>query len=159
MYAGHSATAINLPVLSAPSHPFARPAPQAGNKLDFLILASSAVTMLLQGLQLGALRALRVLRVLRAFRLVTKSTAVTSMARAVGRSLAALGNAVLVCFFFYLVFAILGVILFAGKFYSCNDKSVAGEEECVGAPLPLRRNDLLRDEYRSSCVRYDISVS
>ena len=48
-------------------------------------------------------------------------------------SLAAMGGALLACAFFFLVFAVLGVMLFAGKFASCNDTSVAGVQACVGA--------------------------
>ncbi|KAF8072369.1 NaCP60E [Scenedesmus sp. PABB004] len=49
------------------------------------------------------------------------------------RSVAAMGNVSIVVALFFLIFAILGVQLFHGMFYSCNDASVAGQAECVGS--------------------------
>ena len=35
-------------------------------------------------------------------------------------------------FYFQFLFAVIGVQLFKGKFYSCSDLSVSTEEECQG---------------------------
>ena len=37
-----------------------------------------------------------------------------------------MGNVTIVVLLFFLIFAILGVQLFCGKFYSCNDSAVRG---------------------------------
>ena len=44
--------------------------------------------------------------------------------RSLTLSLAAMGNVSIVVALFFLIFAILGVQLFSGKFYSCNDTTV-----------------------------------
>lgn len=46
--------------------------------------------------------------------------------------MAAMGNVSLILGLFFIVFGILGVQLFAGRLYSCNDTSVEDKSECVG---------------------------
>lgn len=58
------------------------------------------------------------------------------MVRSLTLSLVAMGNLTVVVFLVLLVFAILGVQLFAGRFWACNDASVAGIHECTGARSP-----------------------
>lgn len=47
-------------------------------------------------------------------------------------SLAAMANVSLVVALFFLIFAILGVQLFSGKFWACTDASVPDHAACVG---------------------------
>lgn len=47
-------------------------------------------------------------------------------------SLAAMANVSLVVMLFFIIFAILGLQLFCGKFYSCNDGSVPDKAACTG---------------------------
>lgn len=47
-------------------------------------------------------------------------------------SLAAMANVSMVVVLFFLIFAILGVQLFAGKFWACNDAAVPDRAACVG---------------------------
>ena len=46
-------------------------------------------------------------------------------------SLASMGNVSIVVLLFFLIFAILGVQLFSGRFYSCNDAAVRPTRECM----------------------------
>ena len=41
-------------------------------------------------------------------------------------------NICMVVLFFFLVFAIMGVQFFKGKFWACNDSDVSGVAQCVG---------------------------
>lgn len=50
-------------------------------------------------------------------------------------SLASMLNVTLLLVMFVCIFAILGVQLFSGLMYSCNDESVSGVEECTGTYL------------------------
>ena len=47
-------------------------------------------------------------------------------------SMAAMANVSVVVLLFFIIFAILGVQLFSGKFYSCNDASVPDRAACSG---------------------------
>lgn len=46
-----------------------------------------------------------------------------------------MGNVTLLMLIFFVIFAILGVQLFEGQFYTCNDSSVNTKAECVGTFL------------------------
>lgn len=47
--------------------------------------------------------------------------------RAVTMSLAAMGNVTLVVLIYFLIFGIMGVNLYNGRFYFCNDSAVASK--------------------------------
>lgn len=44
----------------------------------------------------------------------------------------AMANVSVILLLFFIIFGILGVQLFGGKFYSCNDPTVDGRTQCVG---------------------------
>jgi len=67
-------------------------------------------------------------------RTLTKSAGMRLVFKSLTLSLAAMGNLSVICLLFIFVFAILGVQLFAGKFYSCNDGGVPNRGACTGAP-------------------------
>ena len=48
------------------------------------------------------------------------------------RSLPAVGYTVIVLFVYLFLFAVLGLSLFLGKFYRCNDGSVIARDACRG---------------------------
>ena len=48
------------------------------------------------------------------------------------QSIKGIANVALITVIVYLVFAILGVQLFAGKLYFCTDRSISSKEKCVG---------------------------
>lgn len=47
-------------------------------------------------------------------------------------SIVQMADVLLVCIMFFFIFAIVGMQLFMGKFYSCNDVSAANMTECTG---------------------------
>lgn len=59
-------------------------------------------------------------------------------------SLAAMANVSLVVLLFVLIFAILGVQLFSGKFWACNDTSVPDHNACVGTFMDPRSGQVRR---------------
>jgi hypothetical protein len=109
------------------------------NFIDFVIVLSGIALLCTDALlpadsgskQLAALRALRMLRALRPLRLASRSKGMQVVATAIIKSVPPLGNVILVGLLFYLVFAILGVNLFAGTFYSCV--SAESGERCARA--------------------------
>lgn len=104
----------------------------ATNKVDLLIVVISVLLLALDVAQIEAVKALRVLRAAKPLRALTRSAGMRLVFRSVTMSLASMANVSLVVLLFFAIFAILGVQLFAGKFWSCNDPTVGGRESCVG---------------------------
>jgi len=76
--------------------------------------------LLSQSSKLKSLKALRAFRGLRPLRMISRNEGLKLVVSALLRALPALGNLVMVCSLFFLVFAIVGVNLFKGRLYSCN---------------------------------------
>ncbi|WIA28050.1 hypothetical protein OEZ86_010635 [Tetradesmus obliquus] len=102
------------------------------NQVDFTIVVTSLVMLALDTMNLEIIKALRVLRAIKPLRALTRSAGMQLIFKSLTLSLAAMGNVSIVVMLFFLIFAILGVQLFHGKFWSCNDTSVAGKDECFG---------------------------
>ena len=102
------------------------------NVLDGLIVTVSVLSLALANLDLEWVRALRVLRVLRPLRMISRIPELRVVVNALLASFPGLGNVLLVMSLNFVIFGILGMSLFRGKFYMCNDDDVAGRAECVG---------------------------
>ncbi|XP_011817883.1 PREDICTED: voltage-dependent T-type calcium channel subunit alpha-1H [Colobus angolensis palliatus] len=70
---------------------------------------------------LGVLRVLRLLRTLRPLRVISRAPGLKLVVETLISSLRPIGNIVLICCAFFIIFGILGVQLFKGKFYYCED--------------------------------------
>ncbi|KAA8495059.1 Sodium channel protein type 10 subunit alpha [Porphyridium purpureum] len=90
------------------------------NILDFVIVITGILDLALSTTDLSFFRALRALRVLRILRLVRRFDGLKLVVQALALSFIPCINVILVALVIWLVFAILGVQLFAGKFYSCQ---------------------------------------
>ncbi|XP_056389771.1 voltage-dependent T-type calcium channel subunit alpha-1H isoform X4 [Hyla sarda] len=94
---------------------------------------------------LGILRVLRLLRTLRPLRVISRAPGLKLVVETLISSLRPIGNIVLICCAFFIIFGILGVQLFKGKFYSCEGldvRNVTNRSECVGP-----RNKWVRRKY------------
>ena len=89
------------------------------NQLDAAIVLTSVLSSLNSGDQAGILGTFRVLRAFRALRIAARYEELRIVLTALGRSLPAMLNVLGVLFFFWLIFGILSVQLFGGKFYDC----------------------------------------
>ncbi|XP_053774723.1 sodium channel protein type 9 subunit alpha isoform X4 [Desmodus rotundus] len=90
--------------------------------LDFLIVDVSVVTLvanLLQYSDLSAIKSLRTLRALRPLRALSRFEGMRVVVNALIGAIPSIMNVLLVCLIFWLIFSIMGVNLFAGKFYEC----------------------------------------
>jgi len=93
------------------------------NVLDFFIVLIGIVGWVgMGGGDLSALRALRTFRALRPIRVASRAEGMKVVVNALFQAIPGIANVVLVCFLFYLIFGILGLNLFMGKFYFCNDE-------------------------------------
>ncbi|XP_041896695.1 sodium channel protein type 2 subunit alpha-like isoform X3 [Corvus kubaryi] len=90
--------------------------------LDFLIVDVSLVSLVANALgfsELGAIKSLRTLRALRPLRALSRFEGMRVVVNALTGAIPSIMNVLLVCLTFWLIFSIMGVNLFAGKFYYC----------------------------------------
>ncbi|KAG9271502.1 sodium channel protein type 2 subunit alpha-like [Astyanax mexicanus] len=110
--------------------------------LDFLIVDVSLISLVANALdysELGAIKSLRTLRALRPLRALSRFEGMRVVVNALLGAIPSIMNVLLVCLIFWLIFSIMGVNLFAGKFYECvnittgirmNETDVANKTEC-----------------------------
>ncbi|XP_018091363.1 sodium channel protein type 2 subunit alpha isoform X2 [Xenopus laevis] len=90
--------------------------------LDFLIVDVSLVSLIANALgysELGAIKSLRTLRALRPLRALSRFEGMRVVVNALIGAIPSIMNVLLVCLIFWLIFSIMGVNLFAGKYYHC----------------------------------------
>ncbi|XP_058233961.1 voltage-dependent T-type calcium channel subunit alpha-1H [Hemibagrus wyckioides] len=84
----------------------------------------------------GILRVLRLLRTLRPLRVISRAPGLKLVVETLITSLRPIGNIVLICCAFFVVFGILGVQLFKGKFYHCeglDTRNITNKSDCLQA--------------------------
>lgn len=99
------------------------------NQLDFFVVAASLIdlTFMIFGIdssQISALKALRVLRALRPLRMISKDPGMKLVVNALLASIPSMSNVLLVCALIILIFSIMGVNFFKGKFHYCAEESL-----------------------------------
>lgn len=85
----------------------------------------------------GILRVFRLLRSLRPLRVINRAPGLKLVVQTLLSSLRPIGNIVLICCTFFIIFGILGVQLFKGTFYYCegeNIKHVRNKTDCRSIP-------------------------
>ncbi|KAI1896125.1 hypothetical protein AGOR_G00091590 [Albula goreensis] len=100
--------------------------------LDIIVLLASAGGNRI----LGILRVLRLLRTLRPLRVISRAPGLKLVVETLITSLRPIGNIVLICCAFFIVFGILGVQLFKGKFYHCegfDTRNITNKSDCLQA--------------------------
>ena len=91
------------------------------NVLDGTIVVLAVVGAALKDLNLGWVRALRTLRALRPLRAISRIPELKVVVNALIASFPGMGNVLIICLVFWLIFGILGMNLFMGKFHYCTD--------------------------------------
>ncbi|ESO85582.1 hypothetical protein LOTGIDRAFT_107523 [Lottia gigantea] len=94
--------------------------------LDFIIVALSIVILAAESWEIGnvsAIRALRTLRALRPLRAVSRWEGMRVVVNALIKAIPSICNVLVVCLVFWLIFGIVGVQLFSGKFHKCVDEN------------------------------------
>jgi len=100
------------------------------NYLDMIVLAVGFILKF--GNPEGPLKILRLLRAFRPLRMVNRIAGMKLVLGALVAACPALAN---VCFLMcavFLIFSILGLSLFMGKFHFCTDEEAAGKDDCFG---------------------------
>ncbi|XP_060241045.1 sodium channel protein type 10 subunit alpha isoform X2 [Meriones unguiculatus] len=94
--------------------------------LDFLIVnisLTSLIAKILNYSDVASIKALRTLRALRPLRALSRFEGMRVVVDALVGAIPSIMNVLLVCLIFWLIFSIMGVNLFAGKFSRCIDTS------------------------------------
>ncbi|CAB3234830.1 unnamed protein product [Arctia plantaginis] len=90
--------------------------------LDFTIVFVSVFSLLIEENEnLKVLRSLRTLRALRPLRAISRWQGMRIVVNALMYAIPSIFNVLLVCLVFWLIFSIMGVQFFGGKFYKCVD--------------------------------------
>lgn len=111
----------------------------AWNVLDFAIVSISVVLLALEesggdvSTRLSWLKALRVVRALRPLRMANRVAGMKKVVTSLFMAVPQCANVSLLMGMFVLVFAIVGVQLFKGKFYECTDGMSPSRAECLAA--------------------------
>ncbi|XP_034548261.1 sodium channel, voltage gated, type VIII, alpha subunit b [Notolabrus celidotus] len=94
--------------------------------LDFFIVDVSIVSLIANALgfsDLGPIKSLRTLRALRPLRALSRFEGMRVVVNALVGAIPSIMNVLLVCLIFWLIFSIMGVNLFAGKYYYCFNET------------------------------------
>uniref|UniRef100_A0AAY5KN25 Sodium channel protein n=1 Tax=Esox lucius TaxID=8010 RepID=A0AAY5KN25_ESOLU len=130
--------------------------------LDFLIVDVSLISLtanILGYSELGPIKSLRTLRALRPLRALSRFEGMKVVVNALVGAIPSIFNVLLVCLIFWLIFSIMGVNLFAGKFYYCFNTTseerfpadiVNNKTECLGL---VAQTDTVR--WMNAKVNYD----
>ena len=106
------------------------------NVLDGIIVAASLVSLIFEDnpeiSELGWVRGLRVLRALRPLRVIKRVPELKMVVNSLFRSAPIISNVLVLLTMFWLVFGILGLQLFGGMLYYCDDPDVVSRDDCVG---------------------------
>ncbi|KAJ1530607.1 hypothetical protein ONE63_005487 [Megalurothrips usitatus] len=114
----------------------------AFNLLDLLVVCVSLVSVFFGSANIGFLKILRVLRVLRPLRAINRAKGLKHVVQCVIVAVKTIGNIVLVTCLLQFMFAVIGVQLFKGKFFSCTDDSKVTEKTCQGTYLVYENGDV-----------------
>ncbi|XP_074055167.1 sodium channel protein type 10 subunit alpha-like [Macrotis lagotis] len=97
--------------------------------LDFIIVDISVISLIAQSLgkgNMGPIKSLRTLRALRPLRALSRFEGMRVVVDALVGAIPSIMNVLLVCLIFWLIFSIMGVNLFSGKFGRCINISIEG---------------------------------
>ncbi|XP_051958809.1 voltage-dependent T-type calcium channel subunit alpha-1G-like isoform X2 [Xyrauchen texanus] len=109
------------------------------NVLDGTLVMISVIDILVSLISnngtkiLGMLRVLRLLRTLRPLRVISRAPGLKLVVETLMSSLKPIGNIVVICCAFFIIFGILGVQLFKGKFFVCQGeetRNITNKSDC-----------------------------
>nr|Q25452.1 RecName: Full=Muscle calcium channel subunit alpha-1; AltName: Full=MDL-alpha-1 [Musca domestica]CAA83514.1 voltage dependent calcium channel alpha1 subunit [Musca domestica] len=114
----------------------------AFNLLDLLVVCVSLISIFFNSNAISVVKILRVLRVLRPLRAINRAKGLKHVVQCVIVAVKTIGNIVLVTCLLQFMFAVIGVQLFKGKFFSCSDGSKVYESDCHGTYLFYENGDI-----------------
>ncbi|KAL0271720.1 UNVERIFIED_CONTAM: hypothetical protein PYX00_008718 [Menopon gallinae] len=124
--------------------------------LDFVIVMLSLVNLVVVRTgtaDISAFRSIRTLRALRPLRAVSRFESMRVVVNALVQAIPSIFNVLLVCLIFWLIFAIMGVQLFAGKYFKCVDQN----KTAVNHEIIPDKNACITENYtwENSAMNFD----
>nr|XP_042903627.1 voltage-dependent calcium channel type D subunit alpha-1 isoform X3 [Parasteatoda tepidariorum] len=116
----------------------------AFNLLDILVVCVSLISFGFDNGAISVVKILRVLRVLRPLRAINRAKGLKHVVQCVIVAVKTIGNIMLVTFLLNFMFGVIGVQLFKGKFYSCNDGSKLFQKDCQGEYIIYQGGDITK---------------
>ncbi|CAF1094276.1 unnamed protein product [Rotaria sordida] len=125
------------------------------NILDIVVVSVSLISMFIKkDRAMSVVKILRILRVLRPLRAINRAKGLKHVVQCVVVAIKTIGNIMLVTFLLQFMFACMGVQLFKGTFYSCNDKSMLNKEDCKGFYLKIADDHIYKEAREWSNERF-----
>ncbi|XP_058978185.1 sodium channel protein para-like isoform X1 [Musca domestica] len=124
--------------------------------LDFVIVMVSLINFVASLAGAGGIQAfktMRTLRALRPLRAMSRMQGMRVVVNALVQAIPSIFNVLLVCLIFWLIFAIMGVQLFAGKYFKCKD----GNDTVLSHEIIPNRNACKSENYtwENSAMNFD----
>ncbi|XP_036595578.1 sodium channel protein type 10 subunit alpha-like [Trichosurus vulpecula] len=123
--------------------------------LDFLIVDVSMISLIAHTLgydDIGPIKSLRTLRALRPLRALSRFEGMRVVVDALVGAIPSIMNVLLVCLIFWLIFSIMGVNLFSGKFSRCVNITL---EDFTPVDVSIANNRSQCDDQNSSGLFWD----
>ncbi|KAL7638969.1 UNVERIFIED_CONTAM: hypothetical protein RMT77_010503 [Armadillidium vulgare] len=112
--------------------------------LDLLVVTVSLISFSFKDGAISVVKILRVLRVLRPLRAINRAKGLKHVVQCVIVAIKTIGNIMLVTCLLEFMFAVIGVQLFKGTFFTCSDNTKSVEAECQGDFIAYQDGDLTR---------------
>ena len=100
------------------------------NVVDCFIVTFSLIDLSVSSINIPIIKVFRLLRVLRPLRFISHNVSMRIIVSALLESMSVLAHVTVVMLIVWLIFAILGVSLFAGKMYTCSIPTITTRAEC-----------------------------
>ena len=101
------------------------------NRLDFFIVVTANIDMLLAGTDIPALKVLRMLRMIRPLRVISHNPQLKMIVAALFESVGSIVNVSVIVMIVWLMFAIYGMNTFMGMFFYCSEDKFINNTEWV----------------------------
>ncbi|KAH0507503.1 Sodium channel protein type 10 subunit alpha [Microtus ochrogaster] len=129
--------------------------------LDFLIVnisLTSLIAKILKYSDVASIKALRTLRALRPLRALSRFEGMRVVVDALVGAIPSIMNVLLVCLIFWLIFSIMGVNFFAGKFSKCIDTS-DNLFSIVNSTIVTNKSDCCNQNYTGHYFWVNVKVN
>ncbi|XP_023587979.1 sodium channel protein type 10 subunit alpha isoform X1 [Trichechus manatus latirostris] len=129
--------------------------------LDFLIVnisLTSLIAKILEYSDMASIKALRTLRALRPLRALSRFEGMRVVVDALVGAIPSIMNVLLVCLIFWLIFSIMGVNLFAGKFWRCIN-TTNGDFPLVPLSVVNNKSECKHQNYTGSFFWVNVKVN
>ena len=131
------------------------------NRLDYFIVMTSIIDMMLTSTDIPALKVLRMLRMIRPLRVISHNPDLKMIIAALAESIGSIVNVSVIVMIIWLMFAIYGMNTFMGMFFYCTEDMYVNNTEwvCEDRGGKWKKWDANFDDISSSMITLFIIAS